>query len=449
MQPRISRCPNLGRYVTTAVAAIAGFGSAIPNISYAVATALKISPTDVSFAVAFKNASAAFATLGTGLVSGFFGMRYSKLAAYTIVDEIHQSKKHPIRFITESIMAFNAALAGGTISGDPYSGVIQWGARALGFTVVGSLSFMGMCNYIKKLTDKDLAFKLLIINTYLKHINPKYKVMINTWLQGRELNEETLHDFLERLFNLAEYLKNNKALGFPPLFNERSTSERAQAAADNVASFVLTAICSIIYAESAFDGVNILFNLFNRNLDHLPDYGKWGIGYFVGLPLILFVFLTVEFFNSPLVKRFPEIRKKPGELIKSLFLIAFCLANAEWYEGLANLIRTNKNIFSGLLDTEFGSVVFPWAAFITCFVMGVNGLAPEILSQNINWASPTLDDLIKCLEGDLIHLDVERMRQHVFFKPQARQEEKVVPRTDDVKTMDAQVDIELGLSSRL
>jgi hypothetical protein len=67
---------------------------------------------------------------------------------------------------------------------------------------------LGIHQLIIQLTDEDYAFKLKIIDQ-LKRLNPRYHEQFKNLLHGKELNNETIHGFLNELFLLAQEISDD------------------------------------------------------------------------------------------------------------------------------------------------------------------------------------------------------------------------------------------------
>jgi hypothetical protein len=430
---RRSLSENIHYYFWNSVSATIGFGSSIPNAQYAMSITGNVAPTTataswlVSLPLA-KMIGSIYAGASTLSVSGVFGYRFVHIAKLKLQEEWHlfRQGKNTKRFLTETTMAFLAGITGGSIAGNPYSGALKWGARFLGFSIIFSLSFIGMCELIIKLTDENYAFKLKIIDL-LKHLNSRYRQQVDALLGGKELNNETLSDFLNALMDLGGNIQERGPILSEdqeiagPLFQKKTRSEykkeQIRTLGDFGMSTVLTACCSFIYIEGGFLGTNVLFNDLLKNIS---DVLKILIGIPTALPLALFVFFNIKILNSPVIDLSCEIRNDSRAILKTLVLTGLNVGNAFWYCGLAKMTAENENIFLGALDNSFGKILFPGLSYVTCFVLGINGLTPMLFPPNIKIQDPNLDDVIKYLNYHFPSTVMEGLRKHSYFTKQSR-----------------------------
>lgn len=418
-------------YFFKSAATLAGYGSAVPNVQYSATFPYSketenTMPTDVSFSW-LSNLSpgsmfgAIYNGVGTIIVSGTFGYRYTCIAAERFVEEFRH-RRHTKRFKTAVATALLSGLGGGAIASGPFVGALAWGARLLGFTVTSCLSFLGTYDLSIKLSDEDYAFKLKVLD-HLRRLRPEYQKEIQALLDGQELNEETLKIFLNKLFDLAvekELQREALELSLCREWSSREVSiHYGRTIGDYTLSGTLTGICSFVYLDMGFNGTNALTL---NHLDSLPVPAKIVIGVPAGLPLMLFVFFTVKLFESPMVEIFPEIKDNPKELCKAIALIAASDANAKWYYGMARMVAKNSELFAFLATSTFGQTIFPWAGYLVCLTMGVNGLAPMVFPPKINKQNPTLKDVIKTIEVTSVPPELlQSLAKHSFFMKEYKQ----------------------------
>ncbi len=446
--PRQSRCATISAYFTMAnaknvYAKVVGFASSIPNIPFAATFSwgtgtVSTTPAQVTPAW-FANLSpgamtgVVFNGATTLVASGAFGVRYLGLAMSKMSEEyaLYRQGKNTGRFIIETGMAFGAALTGGAIAGEAFSNeAAQWSARVVGFSVVFSLSFLGMCDLIISRTE-DAIFVANLVDQ-LNRLSPAHQAEVRAMLQGNALTTENVKEFLTKVLDRAraielqnEELQNGARNEIqepqeptPSVFREKTAlelrSESRRKIGDYIISGSLTGCCSFLYIQSGFSGTNILAL---DHLSNLPNWGKMAIGIAPGLPLALFVFFTVKIFQSPLVGMYPEIKDDLNKMLKAAALVGVNVGNSTWYYGLAALTANSENIFYFLLKSSFGQIVFPWAAFLASLVMGVNGLTPMVFPPaEINMQQPELTDVIKAIKNGMIPAEVlQGFKKHAFF----------------------------------
>lgn len=417
-------CDKIKHYVRFFTGATFGFGSSVSNALYAIRFATGTPATKtISFNLSpARIAAGVFTGITTEWVSGSFGCRYVQIAMLKIQEEVYHFR-HRIntkRFITETTMSFLAAITGGAIAGGAYTGEWQWAGRLLGFGMIFSLSFLGLCELIIKLTDKNYAFQLTIID-HLKRMSPRYHSQVNELLQNKELNKETLPEFLTKVFTLAkttedENLFRNQKIS-EAFFREKTLSEYKKEKICKIVDFgiasIFTGFCSFMYMQGGFLGTNIILN---NLLDDISNIAKICIGASVGFPLAIFIFFNVTVLNSPIVELYPEIKNDFWAMLKMLSLIVLNAGNATWYYGLAEKTADNENIFSGALDSTLGHDIFPIITYLTCFILGMNGLTPTIIPIQINTKHPQLEDVIKYLKLNFSPTVMEGLRKHSCFK---------------------------------
>lgn len=443
---------------------ILGAISSVGNVNYAVSVtyfdqAAEITPDKVSFGW-FQSLSstsklgAIYNGASTLIVSSIFCYRFIRIARAKFCEEYNLFKQrlNTKRFITETIMAILAAIPGSAIYGAAYQGITKWIASCIGFLAFGGLSFLGMHDLILRLFDADYAFKMKVLD-HLKRIEPRHLEQINHMLDGKQLNNDSLNEFLTKLFTLAEQVETQKRqqaqqttrteqsqpeLKTPektdqkdPVQREQKTqpeqqtttsvfrekteaeikAEKRRSIIDYTLAGSLALFCSTMYFQTGFEGVNILaFDSFSA----LTGAAQFALGFLPGLPLTLFALFTMRFLNIALREMHPNVGEQPCSIAKTLGLVGLCAGNATWYMGLAKFTAANPGIFSFLLTSTIGGV-FPWAAFLTCLNMGINGLTPMVYSPKINTDRPQVKDVFNYLMQTPATV-IRGLRSHSFFQ---------------------------------
>lgn len=428
---RQSLYEKISNFSWKCVNTVMGFGSSLPNVQYAMSVTGNAAPNAVNaqWLVSLSTApmiASFYSGTCTFLVSGFFGYRFFEMGILKFKEEFNLfcQRKNTKRFLIETTMTILAAIVGGSIAGGPYTGALKWGARFIGFSTVFSLSFLGIHELIIKLTDENYALKLKIIDQ-LKNLNPRYRAQVEELLQGKELTIDTFHEFLDELLTLSEKIKNEPLQAEQkenqPLFLEKTKQARQKEQIRNIGDFgisaILTGCCTFIYTQGGFEGSNFTSG---NQLDDISDVAKILIGFSTALPLALFVFFTMKILNSPILDLLPGIKKDPKAVPKSIALIGLNAGNALWYTGLAKMLAENKNIFLGALDNSFGKVLAPGAAYLTCFMLGMNGLIPMLFPSSIKIHDPDLNDVINVVKYRFKLAEIEGLKTHCLFNQRNR-----------------------------
>lgn len=423
--PRKSFCQKVSYFFSYGILSLISSVGGLPNVRYAMSAfpfdssmsavnLNQVTPNWVANLSPTSMASVIYCGASTAIVSTAFHFRFLRNAALKFGEEatLFRRGKNRKRFCVETSFALLSAISGSAIAGNSFPGEYEWPARILGFTINFALSFLGMNSLIITLTDKDYAFKLKISNEYLKRITPDYQDQVSNLLKNKELNKETAELFLNEVFTLANQANDEK-----PFFQKKSVSEfkkeRCRHLSDSFLAGSLATFASTIYIQSGFSGVNFFSN---KNLDDAPTPAKIFSGLLPGLPLALFCFFTIKFFKSPIFALCADVEKSFKNVCKGIALLGLTIGNGTWYYGLETSIVNNKTIFSFILETPFGKSVFPWTAFVIAFNMALNGLAPVFFPPEINIDEPSLKDIIKSLDYNLIPHDVvQNLPAHSFF----------------------------------
>jgi hypothetical protein len=416
-------------------AMLSGYGATVPNVQY-VATfpfseqTANTDPNEVSFAwlatlPATTCGLVVTAGVSTFIICGTFSYRYVLLVKAKLAEEVGllREGKNKKRFMIEMIMANLAGISGGMIAGVPYESYVQWTARFLGYVAVFSLSFLGMCETLTKSEDEDYIFLSEVLD-HLQRIHPQYKSAVNAFLQNNELTPAVAAEFSEKIFTLAITIESQRRAltlesqtAVPGFFIEYSVEHlRRQSRikkVDNTLSALVIGTGGIIYAQTGFDGMNIILN---GLLSNIPWAGKLAFSITLGLPLVLFDYFTCRVLQGTLAELFPDIRNDKYAIPKLTALLGLNAANACWYYALAVTLVKNDSIYDFFIGTPAGKLIFPIAAYLTCYFMGVNGLAPMMFLR-INKTNPQLDDVIKSFKFDAIPAATLRgLKQHQFWR---------------------------------
>lgn len=346
-------------------------------------------------------------TLALGSV---FGYRFTNLSAKLLVSEFSLLRQGLItkkRFFTETTAALCAALTGGMLQGMPFQGIVQWGARFLGFVMVGGMSIIGMNSLIIKFTDKNFKFKQLVLEYLKQRLSPESLAEANKLLNG-PLNIHNLKEFLTKFFAAAEAYEVQQELEFDtqqqalesqlqkieakqskftPFFREPS---RIGETINSVIAGVLTVPCTCIYGEGAYQGLNLFLG---GSLTNIPTIAKGILGVAIGSPLSLFVFFNFKIFNSALNDLLLD-EKDPKRFAKAAVLLFLGLGASTWYNGLSRSTVTNSVIFSSLLNTQFGGIPFQSLAQAASCDVGVEGTVP-LFTALPDLKNPMIKDAIK------------------------------------------------------
>lgn len=401
---------------------VVGIISGLPNTQYAMtvsyythvplATAKDVTWTWLTKLPGKDMAGAIFNGFSTQLVSGTFGCKFLPEAfskMYSEASLYYHKKISHLRFWTEYSLSFLSAITGASISGGPYEDLaVRRFFQAIGFVTIGSLSFLGMNELLIKLTDENYAIKMKVI-ACLKRANPD---IITRLLKDKDLNEENLSQFLNALFEL-NVAKETQLEIIEVVIRAETDSERRIALCKTIIDYILSGFlafcCNTIYTQSGYSGLNTL-SAHSLDQSNLTNGEKIAIGIIPGIPLTLFALFTMKFLQSPLFDKINEIINDPVEILKLFSLAAFCIGNAMWYQGLATDITNGDNIYSSYLESDFGQYVFPWAAFVTAFNMGLNGLLSLVFPVTIKPDDTEQVKAIKCLEHNLVPISDETLQ---------------------------------------
>lgn len=263
--------------------------------------------------------------------------------------------------------AFLAAVAGGAIAGNAFSGALQWPSRFLGFIIYFTYSYSGTHDLIRLFDSttrhqQKIIFKLNYLNNEV--FNAK------NWWQNKNLNPELVNEFLIKILATE---KLNPAI-FHDLTQRQQRYQLAATALDYSLSFIFAGSWGFIFTISGFAGFNLLNN--NR-LSPLANLEKIPIGFIFALPMILFIFFIAKVVHGSGIKAFYAADNNPTNYAKMALITLLCLAGGTWSFSLARGIGRHDTLFYPALDGSFGSIGLP----IICYISSVSGMLNLLMSK--------------------------------------------------------------------
>jgi hypothetical protein len=359
-------------------------------------------PSDKAFVV--------FDALSTLTVNGIF--QYGALESLFLIGKkeaqafLTNKAFHP--FITECLMALLAAIPGTAIAGNTFTGELQWFAKAFGFIIYFTYSFLGTHDLINSYNNPQQVIQNDVVDK-LWHLNPERYRAENYW-QDKTLTEETVRDFLNDVFTKAEL----DELIFSPTSLDEQRIQSMLHGLDNTVAAAITVIFSFIMIQSGYSGINALAN---NQLDSWPNGAKIAIGVPFALPLLLFTFYVSKVAYGSFGKAGAAADNSLNNLIKLSALTVLCLGCSTWGYSLGAGVARQEGIFSSVLHTPFGRYGLPIMAFLSCFISGLNGLSPMVLTTTIKTEHPEIDDVVHFLEQKNNGYLIPKVKRYGYFSP--------------------------------
>lgn len=303
-----------------------------------------------------------FLSLSNALINLIIGimvrLAYFPKIIEAIKEEYHktvESKSACTKNILILFLAIIAAIAGGALVYESFiaSGALLAGLNALAnMIIIAGFRFVSLSTLFAKiinLFDSDYQFQQQCV-THLKSMQINQSDEMAMLLNGKELNEETVREFLTVFYDRVSQSEVQLNMGSSKL-------EKIGKFFDTTLGFSLGIPYLLFFSQKGLDGIKIIASHVapSASIDALSTALKMFIGLTIGSSSGVLAFLSGYDLRKLLQNLYEDFKNHPVDILKLLVLLPATTISALSLTSAAEAMTAIPNIF-GIANNAYGTL---------------------------------------------------------------------------------------------
>lgn len=330
-----------------------------------------------------------------------------------------QSASHAAKNTLVMLLAIIAAIAGGALV---YEGMIATGALSAGLNALGVMlitagfrfvSLNALFEKIINLFDQDYQFQQNCIK-HLKTLSQEHADEMNQLLQGKEVNEETVREFLTTFYNHA----------FPETktFSKNEiVTNTAGKTFDLTLGLALGAPYFLFCSQKGLDGIRIIaqYAAPAYSLQSLSLSTKMIISMIIGSSSGALAFLAGYDFRVLLLDLYEDCKKHYIDILKILVILPATTISALSLTSAAQAVTASPNLFE--ITDDAAGTLFTALLTLMAVCFDFKAIADYYILQHPE-DQPAIKDVIHWMEKNKLPKEtITGLKNNTFFAQQIQQ----------------------------
>lgn len=302
----------------------------------------------------------------------------------------------------------------------------------LNFLIIDGFRILFCSRFWDLYVDQAQRFK----NTVCQHIGqlkPEYKANYNALLQGLPLNEMTVKNILEQMYDEANEVKRSSLFGSDSIFSTPTLSSRLTDTLHFAHSFAWGALLGgtffVFFAQEGFTALDLICKVFSDqcNLHELDYTTQLMLAAIVGHATGIFGYMTGIDIPATALATYEHVREHPANLLMLAGVGLLASIDATAFISAGRSVTKRDNLFGLKPDNIGGQVFVPCMGILsTAFSMMAMLRLLMLKEKPLPTDSPTMDDVQKWVAKSPAAITQE-LKSVGFFGGRARTYPKMLP----------------------